>query len=214
MSEQQNSKLAASLVEHQKNFDCMSTEDRQWAIQNTVEAIKLFAEAARNRGSKVVAKLLSFVTTLTVGGAKKFSAKKKFVVDTSDDAEVKIYDLGSNFMRIFGDLIEEDVEGVTLNVHNLNQASLDPDIMVELGAERRVIKLANFYEALRQQGHGQAGKLLTKGYAANIAYIIGNDDNVWAVDARWRDDGWDVDANSVGDPFWWDAGRQVLSRGF
>ncbi len=54
MSEQQNqiSVLAGALVTHQRRFSKMPTEDRQWAIQNTEEAIGLFAEAVKNRNGK------------------------------------------------------------------------------------------------------------------------------------------------------------------
>ena len=57
MSEQrkQISKLAAALVEYQDNFGSMSTADRQWAIQNTKEAIGLFAKAVKNRDVQMLA---------------------------------------------------------------------------------------------------------------------------------------------------------------
>jgi hypothetical protein len=48
-TEQQIPKLAAVLVEHQKHFSRMSTEDAQWVIQNAERAIKIFAEAIRCR---------------------------------------------------------------------------------------------------------------------------------------------------------------------
>ena len=49
MSEQQISKLAGSLVEHQRYFSEMPTEDRQWTIQHTKDAIALFVEVVKNR---------------------------------------------------------------------------------------------------------------------------------------------------------------------
>lgn len=35
---------------------------------------------------------------------------------------------------------------------------------------------------------------------------------IWAVNANWNDDGWNVNANSVENPNRWNAGNQVLSR--
>jgi hypothetical protein len=49
MSEQQLNKLVASLVEHQRAFDSMPSDDRQWVIQNTKDAIALFTQAVRHR---------------------------------------------------------------------------------------------------------------------------------------------------------------------
>ncbi len=51
MSAQQKqiTKLVAALVEFSDQFGQMSTEDCQWAIQNTKAAIGLFVEAVRNR---------------------------------------------------------------------------------------------------------------------------------------------------------------------
>ncbi len=63
MSEQQVAKLAGAIVEHQRHFNSMSTDDRQWAIQNTVDAIKLFAESVGRRNS-VIAQDATRVITL------------------------------------------------------------------------------------------------------------------------------------------------------
>ena len=54
MTEQQAPKLVASFVEHQDAFIGLPSEDAQWAIQNTVEAIGLFVTAVKNRSEKVV----------------------------------------------------------------------------------------------------------------------------------------------------------------
>ena len=35
---------------------------------------------------------------------------------------------------------------------------------------------------------------------------------LWAVNANWNDDGWNVEANSVDNPNRWNAGNQVMSR--
>jgi len=53
MSERQEqiSELAGNIVRHQRHFGAMTTEDRQWVIQNTTVAIELFANAVKNRDS-------------------------------------------------------------------------------------------------------------------------------------------------------------------
>ena len=65
MSEQQQiSKLAGALTEHQHHFGAMPIEDRQWVIQNTKDAITLFTQAVRNRD--VVSSIMPEVFRLTV----------------------------------------------------------------------------------------------------------------------------------------------------
>ncbi len=55
MNEQrQISKLVAALTEHQHNFGVLSSEDRQWVIQNTQNAITLFTDVVKNRSVKMV----------------------------------------------------------------------------------------------------------------------------------------------------------------
>jgi hypothetical protein len=48
-TEQQVRKIASVLVEHQNGFVSLTNEDGQWVIQNTKEAVSLFAEAVKNR---------------------------------------------------------------------------------------------------------------------------------------------------------------------
>ena len=37
---------------------------------------------------------------------------------------------------------------------------------------------------------------------------------LWAVNANWNDDGWNVNANSVENPNDWNAGNVIVSRYF
>lgn len=52
-TEQQIPVLAARLVEHQSAFSVLSTDDAQWVIQNTKEAITVFGKAIANRTSEL-----------------------------------------------------------------------------------------------------------------------------------------------------------------
>lgn len=120
---------------------------------------------------------------------------------------------GDNFRKLFLGDVEENVADTTVAIHRLEQASLDPPIMAQL-ADRAELKLTHFFELLKKQSKGESGVLLTNGYA-NVAYIKGNDGNLWAVSACWRSYCgyyWNVEANSVGDPYRWDDGYQILSR--
>jgi len=150
--------------------------------------------------------LLMPVTKVSVTGSARFVANK---------AALKAANVGwtgSNFDQYFLNHVEENVGDVSLAIHRLEKASLDAPIRKELRPEREEITLTHFFALLREQSKGQAGPLLTNGYA-NIAYIKGNDGNLWAVLASWNSSYryWDVLARSVTHPLGWFAGRQVIS---
>ena len=129
--------------------------------------------------------LLSWVTSVQVAGAERFIAADAFGADNS--AGIK-FQLSLNFKRLFLGLClgktEKNVGPATIAVHRLEKSSRNPDIMAELGPEKRVIKLAHFYELIKAQANGQEGPLLVNG-CANIAYIEEKDKsgNLLAVNA-------------------------------
>ena len=214
MTEQQIPMLAGKLVEHQNFFGVLSVVDAQWAIQHPQEMIALCVDAIINRANKVVKKLLAFVTTISVDGAKNFVAEDHFngfEVNTSDKVEVKTSHIGSTFRERFMSKVESVVEPADIKVHKLLINSKDPPIIAELG-DVYGTTLTHFWQALKIQGHGQKGKLLTDG-RANVSYISDAVDGTpWAVLARWCGGGWFLSALSVVDPVPWLAGFQVCSR--
>jgi len=156
------------------------------------------------------AKLLKFVAEIAVGGTEKFIAADAF--GANNPAGIKFF-LGNNFKKHFLGKIENNVEPATIAVHQLERSSRDANIVAELGPEKRVIKLAHFYELIKAQANGQEGPLLVNGYA-NIAYIEDGSGSFWAVFAGWGSFSreWHVLAYSVEIPSGWNAGFQVLSR--
>ena len=215
MSEQQISKLAGALVEHQRRFAALPTADAQWVIENTAAAIALFVAAVANRanGALVQAKkLLRFVTTVSVGALENFVAADNYKVDTSRKAKVRIAWLGENFKKHLLGLSEGACEAADLRVHELLEQSVDAPIITEL-ANRCEITLGKHFVLLSKQGRGESGVLLTNGYA-NIAYIRDANGVLWAVNADWYAgyDGWGVEAYSVEDPYEWFDGGQFVSR--
>ncbi|MBI4067919.1 hypothetical protein HY413_00740 [Candidatus Kaiserbacteria bacterium] len=205
MTEPQIAKLAGALVEHQRYLAPLSSEDAQWAIQNTKEAIELFCDAVKNRVAKVVGKLLEPLgVSFRMFGAKEFIAKKKFVVNTSEDAHVRISYLGDNFKKTMLSKTERDVNETELRLSKLKQASLDAPIITELG-DRAEISLVAFYETL-------AHKQVARDYTWVIGYIRDVSGVLWAVGAYWYGDGWRVSAGSVWGPDRWYAGGGFVSR--
>lgn len=213
MTEQQISKLVAAFVEHQSAFSVLSTEDRQWVIQNTKQAIAICAEAIKNR-PKLAERFLKLLGTIDIPAiTEPFIAKEKFVVDTSHEAEVKISHLGYNFQKIFLNRSEFKCGPSKIRYHKLLKGGLvDDNIINELGGKYLVeTNLYEMFYSLRKQGHRQTGALLING-STNIFYIRDNeyDEGVlWAVVCRWFAGGWCVDAN---DPIMWSDGPQVFSR--
>lgn len=217
MTEQQIPKLVALLVEHQNAFSQITVEDGQWVIQNTVEAIELFVVAVASRAKqvaeKVAEKLLDWIGTITVSATTfKFIARDKFVVNTSDSAEVKISYLGENFKRWFLGKIEGPITEQTLRYAKLRMNSKDPGIITELGGDAKAeTTLTEMFAVLKRQGHGTSGVLLTNGWA-NISYVCDQGGVLRTVDAYWYGGGWNVNASGVSNPHAWSEGSQVFSR--
>lgn len=216
MSEQQQkqiSKLAGAIVEFQHCLGAMPTADRQWAIQNTEEAICLFAEAVKNR-TLVAKKLLQRLsTTIVLPAVASFTASEHFVIDTSSSAKVKISDLGDNFKANFLKKVESnEVAAEDLAINKLLENAFDPAIITALGGEAKVeITLGQFFAAFAKQPKGENGPLLTNGYA-NVGYVRDINGVLWAVHGYWDDGGWYFNANSLDGPYAWLGGYQFLSR--
>lgn len=155
-----------------------------------------------------IKKILKFVGNVTIPATtKNFVAREKFVVNTSDEAEVKISYLGNNFKEWLLNKFEEPQAGIKLRYYRLLEASVDDPIIAELGGQDQAeTTLTAMFSLMKKQGHGQKGKLLTDG-KANIFYIWG-----YAVSVGWDGGGWGVGANSVEGPSRWGAGGRVFSR--
>lgn len=147
--------------------------------------------------------LLRRITEVAVSATKKFIAKDHI-------KSVNVGYMNDNF-KLFLNKIEEDVPNAELVISELKKASLDAPIMTELGSKKRIF-LAHFFELLEHQSKGQAGPLLTNGYAI-VGYVQDDEGNFWAVDARWDSiyRCWCVYAYSVDSPAEWRAGYRVLS---
>lgn len=149
-------------------------------------------------------KLLSKLRTVEVPAVENFVLTEEVL----KEANVYAWD---NFRKIFLGKQEQGVTANRLAIHSLGKNSLDAPIRKELGCGEE-ITLAHFVHLLKEQSKGQDGVLLTNGYA-NIAYIKGNDGNLWAVDAHWDSVRrcWFVSADSIEYPRIWRAGFQVIS---
>ncbi|OGE83851.1 MAG: hypothetical protein A3B95_02820 [Candidatus Doudnabacteria bacterium RIFCSPHIGHO2_02_FULL_43_13b] len=157
--------------------------------------------------------ILDLVSTVTIPArTTKFVAKDHFVVNTSGEAKVKISYLGDNFRKHFLGKTEEPTSETTFRCHKLKKLSRDIRIINKLGGEERAeTTLSAMFALMEKQPNGEKGALLNNGYA-NIFYIRDAAGVLWAVYCCWRDDGWYVSVDSVGNPGEWLDGFQVFSR--
>ena len=122
--------------------------------------------------AQAVSTLFAPVGTITLKATtEKFAAARKFVVNTKDDAEVKIFALGDNFCDYFLGVTEDAMSGSELAVQNLTKFAKDRRIITDLGdTSKAKIALSQMFYALAQQGHGQEGSLLVNS-GWNLFYI-------------------------------------------
>lgn len=143
-------------------------------------------------------------------------ATKEFVLTEEVLKQYNIGWAGENFRKVFLGKKCKAAKAGTTAFHSLQKDSLDPPIIAELGEDAKTA-MGHVLWHINQQIKGQAGPLLVNG-KWNLAYVEAEDEEgkitPWAVCAGWDsgDRGWGVGADSVGRPYEWDAGSQVLSR--
>lgn len=156
--------------------------------------------------------IFEHVGTFTVPPASEFIAAKKFVVDMSERARVRIASIGSNFEKFMLPKVERNLEGGERKLSGLIEPAYDlpqtPDKLGTIaglgGMTKARTSLHDFYETLaHKQARGDCS--WTVGYVDDI------NDVPWAVNAYWND-GWLVEAYSVDYPFVWYAGLEFVSR--
>jgi hypothetical protein len=104
----------------------------------------------------------------------KFTARDKFVVDTSRTAKVKISGLGRDFRKWFLDVVENLSVENKFDTFILPKDMYDKDIIAKIGGVAKVItSLSDMFGRMQLQPegpNGKAGQLLTNGYN-NIFYV-------------------------------------------
>lgn len=161
---------------------------------------------------KATNKLLELVGVVTVSVSEKFVVRDHFVVNTSDDAPVRIGWVSDYFQSKFLGKVEEPTGEVELKPQRLRKYSVDGPIIEELGNFAETI-MAELWALLKLQPKGESGMLLTNGYW-NVFYVRDVEGVLRAVNVSWNaDDGnWDVIANSVEDLYGWRADSRIFSR--
>jgi len=95
-------------------------------------------------------------------------------------------------------------------VNQLKEYSTNQQLKDELGNEA-VTPFASMLSLMEKQRNGEAGSLLTNGWANLVLVEVKGE--LWVVGVRWdsyyRD--WNVGACPLGDPGGWGGGGQILS---
>ena len=145
-------------------------------------------------------------SSVALHAVPRFVAREKFVVDRA--GELPISGLGNNFQTNFLDVVEENVEPMTVKQRKLRKRSVDGPILAELGdtdltkIQKARVALAHVFDYLKTANRSRWF----------LFYVADAEGRVWAVDAYWNDDGWDVGAHPVSDPYEWGTGDRVVSR--
>jgi hypothetical protein len=179
-----------------------------------------------SKGPKIIKfePLLELLGTISLSAiAGKFIVKERFAVNTSDDAEVKIFGRSKDFDLYFLDVIEESIAESTLRGQRLRKGSVDGPIIGELGgSEKAGIFLSQIWGFMKEkQTKGETDGWFV-GYKEDevrfpedepFAYINkkGQRSVLRAVGFGWYGDGWRLYAGRVSDPGEWSGGSRVLS---
>lgn len=206
MSEQQSgnqiSMLAGKLTEFQRHFGEMSTDDRQWVIQNTGAAIGLFVDAVKNRIAKAVDTLFEFIETRMLPAIGKFVIAEKLRVGETVDG-IMVGWIGDNIKNHFLGKKEKAVKAAEVRESKLLKAKRDPAIIAELGGDEKAeITFGQFWEFLKTVDRS----------LWYVSYIRDTNDVLWAVDASWSSGGLYIGADSVDFPGSWRPGSRFVSR--
>jgi hypothetical protein len=130
----------------------------------------------------------------------RFIARDRFLLDRG--GELPISYIGDDFTAHFLDLIEEGVEAAALQQYRLTKGAVDALIFAALGGQDRArIALAHLHHFLKTADRAHWF----------FFYVTDASGMLWAVDAYWRDHGWDLEAYSVTYPRGWRSGGRVVS---
>ncbi|EKD56592.1 MAG: hypothetical protein ACD_58C00139G0002 [uncultured bacterium] len=166
------------------NLFSKSTEEEVQRIIEAGDLLKMMmkvdiTEVDREKFQKALMARLSIfgpfstVTVPATTAAEPFNAKNSFVVDTSDNAPVKISGTGSNFNNWFlvgNGNIKDPISEITLRYAKLKKAFLDNAIIVELGDVAKVtMSLVEVFSLMLQQPKREEGDLSID--ELNIFYV-------------------------------------------
>lgn len=188
----------------------------QLGIEDIHRAIELFLRGKIKINIKDVIDWLG--TTKTVATNEKFIANKKFVINTSNDALVKISYMCDTFRSLFlsdQGKIEDPLGEQKLRYGKLNKDASNIPIIDELGGEVKAeITLTEVFDLMLKQPNGEEGNLSVSQVYYNIFYVRNIHNGLWSISVYWDGKGWRIKAcNCHSVTMWgWGARSRVFSR--
>jgi hypothetical protein len=159
--------------------------------------------------------ILQKIDEISFPGTDRFIASENFVINTSEDASVKISYLGKNFPLWFLDKIESNILLSTLRYSKLMKSTDDPEIISAIGGEEKLgVTLAEMFYLMSKQPKGEEGILLNDG-RVNFFYVRDASNILRTIRLLWQDGGWGIHAIRPLDVLnlpKWPEGSQVFSR--
>lgn len=166
--------------------------------------------------SKKESRILELLgTSQVVASTEEFVAKHMFLVNTDDDAAVKVEGYCANFSARFlsgGGKIERLFDASSIRTHKLLKKSLNSVIISELGGKVAAeTSLYEIWSMLLKQGVGQEGDLLNDGWW-NVFFVRDRSGELCTVGVRWGEKGWYLMAGTAKGLGKWGPDVRVFSR--
>lgn len=159
--------------------------------------------------------ILKKIDTITFPGSTIFVTSENFVINTSEDASVKISYLGKNFPLWFLDKVENNIPPSTITYSKLIRNANDIEILADIGSEKNAeLFLAEMLYLMSLQPKGENGVLLNDG-GVNFFYIKDASGVLRTIRLLWQEGGWGIHAIRPLDPQnlpVWNTGSQVFYR--
>ncbi len=215
----QTNKLAAMLVEHQRAFEEMSSEDIQWAIRNPSDAIALFNKAVAMRQpdyhrivDDVLASLGSFIQVPPQEHGSRFIADIKLLVASEGPRVIKITTKSVHFLTNFNAKEERCFRGSSLWVRDVIQEAPDNHILKLLGGQMEAeITLFELHYLLSLQPKGEEGELQING-SGNYCFVRDKLGTLGTVVVSWEKEGWNIRSFFASDNAKISRGSRVICR--
>lgn len=196
----QVSKLAGTLTEHQRGFEILSTEDRQWVISNPKEAIGLFVGAVKNRDAQAnpILCLLSADETITIApcDGTQTLAQAKGTFHSGIDSNFKTWKLDNP-----GNATGE----TAVQVHELAQDATFAKMFGSLGSDLNKLCLTQHQICVFCEEYSKW--LRTDGYAT--FFLFKENEKFFVANVRVRSDGLCVNVHHFTLGLVWGAERQL-----
>ena len=184
--------------------------DMKRRIREGTLPLNVIARAVQEmvEGDFIIGGLLKFVGSINLKAVPRFVVAENFKKGNVVGGRT-IGLVGDNFHRHFGDVVEENVPALTINIWELVKGSRDPAIILTLGGADKPDTQTHLAHTFQMMELGEKGKGRLDGYA-NFGYKLSpKDGQLWVPDWGVGGGEFDVGAGSSSGALEWDGGSRV-----